>query len=75
MERHDENRAYTELKCGDNISYILNDNSIFLTTEYKVLQSQTGGCFLRSMKMTYNGKIQLYYMTCLLYTSPSPRDA
>ena len=24
MERHDENRAYTELKCGDNISYILN---------------------------------------------------
>ena len=63
MERQDENRAYTELKCGDNIAYILKDNSMFLTTEYKVLQSQTGGCFLRSMKMLYNGRIQLYYMT------------
>ena len=51
------------MKCGMNFAYILNDNSRFLTTEYKVLQSQTGGCFLRSMKMTYNGKTELYYMT------------
>lgn len=52
-----------EMQCGANIAYLLDDNSQFLTTEYKVLQSQTGGCFLRSMKMLYNGKIQLYYIT------------
>lgn len=63
MDASTDNTILTEMKCGMNFAYILNDNSRFLTTEYKVLQSQTGGCFLRSMKMSYNGKTQLYYMT------------
>lgn len=52
-----------EMACGSNFSYILNDNSTFLSTEYKVLQSQANGCFVKCMKMLCNGKIQLFYLT------------
>ena len=52
----------SEMKCGTNFSYNLQENSMFLPTEYKVLQSQTSSCFVRCMKMLYNGKTQLYYM-------------
>ncbi len=58
-----ENNYITEMVCGSNLSYILNENSTFLSTEYKVLQSQTGSCFVQCMKMLYNGKVQLYYLT------------
>lgn len=60
----EEKNMFTEMHCGMNVAYLLDDNSRFLSTEYKVLQSQTGGgCFLRSKRMFYNGKIQLYYIT------------
>ena len=52
-----------EFEYGLNFAYVLNDNSIFFATEYKMLQSQTDGCFVKCMKMMYNGKIQLYYLT------------
>ncbi len=52
----------SEMKCGTNFSYNLQENNMFLPTEYKVLQSQTSTCFVRCMKMLYNGKTQLYYM-------------
>lgn len=58
-----DNEIFTEMKCGTNFAYILHDSSRILTTEYKVLQSQTRRCFLRSMKMKCNGKTELYYMT------------
>lgn len=58
-----ENNNITEMMCGSNFSYILNDNGTFLSTEYKVLQSQGNSCFVKCMKMLYNGKVQLYYMT------------
>ena len=58
-----ENNYVKELKCGANFSYILNDNSTFLSTEYKVLQSQDNSCFVKCFKMMHNGKTQLYYMT------------
>ncbi len=51
-----------EMACGSNFSYVLNDNSLFLTTEYKVLQSQGSNNLLKCMKMKYNGKIQLFYI-------------
>lgn len=57
-----ENEYIAEMVCGSNFSYILSDNSAFLSTEYKVLQSQATGCFVKCMKMMYNGHIQLYYM-------------
>lgn len=58
-----ENQYITEMECGANFSYILNDNNSFLLTEYKVLQSRANSCFVRCMKMMFNGKIQLYYIT------------
>lgn len=58
-----ENNYIGEMECGSNFAYVLNDNGIFLSTEYKVLQSQANSCFVKCMKMMYNGKVQLYYMT------------
>lgn len=58
-----ERNIITEMACGSNFAYILSDNSTFLSTEYKVLQSQTGSSFVKCMKILYNGKIQLYYLT------------
>lgn len=52
-----------EISCGNNFAYILNDNVNFVSIDYKVLQSQTMGIFIRCLKMHYNGKVQLYYMT------------
>lgn len=57
-----QNGLLVELPCGSNFSYILNDNNLFLSTEYKVLQSQGSNCLLKCMKMKYNGKTQLFYV-------------
>ena len=51
-----------EIECGTNFAYVLNDNSFFLSTEYKVMQSQNNGSFVQCMKMLFNGKIELYYL-------------
>lgn len=53
----------TDMPCGANVSYVLNDADSFSPTEYKVLQSQTNGPFVKCMKMLYNGAPQLYYLT------------
>ncbi len=58
-----ENKYLSEMECGSNFSYILNDSIIFQSTEYKVLQSQANSCFVKCMKMIYNGKMQLFYLT------------
>ena len=53
----------SEILCGANISYVLDSTENFSQTEYRVLQSQRGGSFVDCMRMTRNGKPQLYYMT------------
>lgn len=58
-----KNDVLNKIVCGNNVAYILNDNNSFLATEYKVLQSQAEDLFVKCMKMLYNGKIQLYYLT------------
>ncbi len=58
-----EHNLMTEMNCGANYTCILNDNSLFLPTEYKVLQSQNNNCFVKCMKMLYDGKVQFYYLT------------
>ena len=58
-----ENNYISEMECGSNFAYILSENSTFLSTEYKVLQSQANSCFVKCMKMIYNGNVQLYYLT------------
>lgn len=58
-----EKQIISEMQCGVNFAYILEDSGRFLPTEYKVLQNQTNGCFVRCIKMLFNGKVQLYYLT------------
>lgn len=53
----------SETAYGGNLAYVLMDNNIFLPTEYKVLQSHKDGCFIKCMKLLYNGRIQLFYLT------------
>lgn len=63
MNRLIENGHVLEMACGTNFSYILSDNNTFLSTEYKVLQSQVNSNFVKCMKMLYNGRVQLFYLT------------
>ena len=52
----------TEIPCGKNLSYVLEDASQFSNIDYKVLQSNENSSLVRCMKMLYNGKLQLYYI-------------
>lgn len=53
----------SELECGNNFGYVLSESKYFVSIDYKVLQSQSNGIFVPCMKMMYNGKIELYYIT------------
>ena len=57
-----ENKLLTEMYYGNQFSYILSKNDLFLPTEYKVLQNQEDSYYVPCMKMLFNGNIQLYYM-------------
>ena len=63
MNRLLENGQLQEMPCGSNFAYIVDDNTTFLPTEYKVLLSQGSNSFIKCMKMLFNGKVQLYYLT------------
>ena len=52
-----------EIPSGNNFGYVLMDNSYFVSTDYKVLQNQSNGIFIKCMKMLYNGKTELFYVT------------
>lgn len=58
-----DNGIISEVVSGNNFEYVLEDSSYFVNTDYKVLQSQTNGIFIQCMKMTRNGKVDLYYLT------------
>ncbi len=58
-----DNGVISEITSGSNFEYILRDNTTFVNTDYKVLQSQKNGIFIKCMKMTRNGLIDLYYVT------------
>jgi hypothetical protein len=58
-----DNGVILEREHGNNFGYILSENKYFVNTDYKVLQSQSSGIFVPCMKMIYNGKIELYYIT------------
>ena len=57
-----ESGLLTEQVCGSNLSYVLNEASEFQITDYKILQSNDKGTFVKCMKMLFNGKIQLFYL-------------
>lgn len=58
-----DNGILREVRCGNNFGYVLEDSVHFVNTDYKVLQSYKGGIFIPCMKMLYNGKTELYYVT------------
>lgn len=58
-----ESNIITELEGYMNFAYIFNNHGDFLSTEYKVLQSQGGDDFVKCMKMEFNGQIQMFYLT------------
>lgn len=53
----------TELQCDSYTSYILNDNEAFSLSGFKSLQSQAENGFLRCVRASYNGRIQLIYLS------------
>lgn len=58
-----ESGLLKEQECGNNISFILDDLTCFSNTDYKILQSNDSGVFVKCMKMLFNGKIQFLYLT------------
>lgn len=53
----------TEMDYKENIAYLLEDEKDFAATEYKVLTAQGDDGYAPCMRMKYNGKIQLFYLT------------
>lgn len=51
-----------ELTGSPNIQYVINDDSTFALTDFKVLKGQ-GSNLVRCAKVRYNGKIKLIYFT------------
>lgn len=58
-----ENGLLSEVECGNNFSYVLNDSMLFSNTDYRILQSNDNGPFIKCMKMKLNGKMQFFYLT------------
>ena len=54
----------SELVGTPNVQYVLNDDSAFALTEFKVLKSQSKH-FIKCSKVNYNGKIKFIYFTAM----------
>lgn len=58
-----EKGIFSDRSCVNNFECILTDKSTFSAIDYKVLQSQDNDIFVKCMKMTRNGQIDLLYLT------------
>ncbi len=54
---------FTEMDCGSNFAYLLDEGGSFVPTQYKVLLNQATGCLLPCVRMSYNGREMFYYIT------------
>ena len=63
MSRLTDEHIVTEMDYKENLAYLLEDAKDFVVTEYKVLTAQGDDGYVPCMKMSYNGKIQLFYLT------------
>lgn len=63
MQAQRDDGVIREVGYGNNFGYVLEDETLFESTGYKFLQSQSERLFLPCMKILYNGKIQLFYIT------------
>ncbi|PID82960.1 MAG: hypothetical protein CSB15_00740 [Clostridiales bacterium] len=57
----DDKVGINQFNLGTGFSYVLSDNSLFSPIEYKMIQNYKENHFIKFMKTTYNGKIQLCY--------------
>lgn len=62
MNEFEKNGLTYELKGMPNVQYVINDNSTFALTEFKVLKGQSKN-LIKCSKVLYNGKIKLIYFT------------
>ncbi|MCR5830206.1 MAG: FHA domain-containing protein [Lachnospiraceae bacterium] len=56
-----ENCEIEIMNCDNNPAYVLGDATHFSLTEYKVLQSFNGEGLAKCFRMSYNGKLELFY--------------
>lgn len=63
MDSYNKNEYLTGMLCGRNFAYLLNDPALFSNTDYRILQSDKSDSLIKTMKMLYNGKIELLYLT------------
>lgn len=63
MKEFLQNGKISELKGSQNVSYILEEPTLFNITGYKVLTSQGKNGFVKCAKVLYNGKTKLLYFT------------
>lgn len=63
MNNLQERGIIKEFKRGSNLSYIVKADDLLSTTDYKVLVNHENGCFVKCMKIMYNGMPQLFYLT------------
>lgn len=62
MNEFENTGLVTELAGSLNVQYIINDDSTFSLTDFKVLKGQ-GTNLVKCAKVKYNGKIKLVYFT------------
>lgn len=53
----------SETDDTQNISYLLNDNNLFFLTGYKVLHNQEKKGLIKCVKLKYNGKLKILYLS------------
>lgn len=57
------NNSIQIMNYGTNIAFLLNDNSDYLATEHKIVQSQSEISLVECIQTTFNEKTQLFYIT------------
>lgn len=62
MNNFESGNLVAELTGSPNIQYIINDDSTFALTDFKVLKGQNDK-LIKCAKVRYNGKIKLIYFT------------
>ena len=63
MLAYSDKKPITQLRHGNNLGYVLGDNDLFDSVDYKALQSRNDERYLESVKILCNGKIELLYLT------------
>lgn len=58
-----KDNVITQMQLRDNFAYIIEDSNDFVLSHYKAVQRIKNDICLKSMKMLFNGKIQIFYFT------------